>query len=199
MSASRRHLEGLPLVRPTSPAWARVAAANLDALLADHAHCELKAASMALSLAGRHCDRADLVRRMTSLAHEELRHFERVRRLLAERGRGLPRMQADPYVVRLRQALRSGSDPLTGQLLACLFVEARSCERFRILAEERRVPPALRALYRELASAEARHHEVFLRLAVAETGEERARRLVEAAAEREAEIARELPVEPRMH
>ena len=194
-------LEGLPLSAPTSPRWIEVAGADLDALLIDHAHCELKAAANAMSMAGRYADETELVGDLTVLAREELRHFALVHAQVRARGLRLTRPGPDRYVRRLARQIRHGVPRPIGlldQLLVCGFVEARSCERFRLLA---RAPLAgdLRAFYRELAGAESRHFELFFRHAAAVAGREVTDARVRELKELEAALVRELPIEPRMH
>ncbi len=196
-------LEGLPLRFATPPAWVETARANLDALLVDHAHCEEKAASQALALIGRFPEHPGLARGMIALAHEEMRHFRQVLDRLEERGGRLTKPLPDRYVRALREwgfRHRGGIGALGDLLLVSAFVEARSCERFRVLAEGLAGDePELAQFYLRLADAEGRHWELFRDLAY-EAGSKRAvgERLAEMA-EAEAAIVRERPIEPRMH
>ena len=119
-------LEGLPLIEPTPEGWVDAACADLDALLADHAHCELKAAATAISLVGRHPDRTEMVRDLTSLAREEMKHFDQVHAKIRSRGQTLRTIQSDRYVKELRKRLAKGRPNLEEQLLMCTFIEARS-------------------------------------------------------------------------
>lgn len=191
----------LPITTATSPEWAGVALSDLDALLNDHAHCELKAASTALGIAGRCVSRSSLVTDMTVLAHEEIRHFERVHARIRERGGTLSPVRGDPYVVKLRREVLGdlrGMPKIVDQLILCAFIEARSCERFRILASAG-LPEELGNFYRELAFAEAKHHELFLRHASEMADKEKVARRVAEIAEREGAIVQGLPMEPRIH
>ncbi len=188
-------IEGLPLSSPSPSGWVEAACADLDALLVDHAYCELKAASTALSLVVRFAERPALTEAMADLAREEMKHFDRVHALVRGRRRTLTRIQGDRYVKRLRGL---GDASLLDSLVRSAFIEARSCERFRLLAEAP-LPEDLRGFYAELARAEDRHHELFLELAAAEVGEERVRSRVAELAPREAEIVASLPLEPRIH
>src|SRR5262245_33692907 len=95
-------LDGLPLEVATPPDWVKVATSDLNSLLADHAHCELKASATAMSLVGRFADRPELVRDLSALAHEEMRHFERVHQLVRARKRTLPKVGPDRYVQALK-------------------------------------------------------------------------------------------------
>jgi tRNA-(ms[2]io[6]A)-hydroxylase len=195
-------LDGLPLAGATPADWAEAASRDVDALLADHAHCELKAASTAMSLAGRFGEVSDLVADLSSLAHEEMRHFERVHEVLCARGKSLPKVGPDRYVKRLKAAplpKHPGTTAMLDALVLCGFVEARSCERFRLLARESKLPAELRALYAEFATAEARHHVLFFRHAEAAVGAKVARARIREVAAIEAAIVRELPVEARIH
>jgi tRNA-(ms[2]io[6]A)-hydroxylase len=188
-------IEGLPLLEPSPPGWADAACSDLDALLADHAYCELKAASTALSLIVKFAERPALADAMTDLAREEMKHFDRVHALVRERGRALPRISGDAYAKRLRAL---GGPSVLDALVASAFIEARSCERFRLLAAAP-IPETLKSFYRELALAEERHHELFLSLAAAEAGGDQVRRRVAEVAPLEARIVRGLPPGPRIH
>jgi tRNA-(ms[2]io[6]A)-hydroxylase len=188
-------IEGLPLAGASPPGWVEAACSDLDALLVDHAYCELKAASTALSLVVRFAERPALTEAMADLAREEMKHFDRVHALVRGRGKTLTRIQGDRYVKRLRGL---GDASLLDSLVRSAFIEARSCERFRLLSEAP-LPEDLRGFYAELARAEDRHHELFLELAAAEVGDERVRSRVAELAPREAEIVAALPLEPRIH
>lgn len=192
----------LPLAAPTSPGWVEVAAADLDALLIDHAHCELKAAANAMAMARRFAGEPRLVRDLTVLAREERRHFELVHARVRERGRCLPAPRTDRYVRRLERLVRRGGGSraaaLLDQLLLCGFIEARSCERFRLLAGAP-LASSLRTFYAELAYAEARHYELFFEHAFRLNGEDAVGVRIREVAELEAALVRDLPLEPRMH
>jgi tRNA-(ms[2]io[6]A)-hydroxylase len=186
---------------PTDPEWAAEALASVDAVLVDHAHCEIKAASNALSLAARHPDDLELVKALTDLSREEIDHFQRVLSLIEARGLVLGPPPVDEYAAELRRAAQqlpavsfaaSGSrhPSLVDRLLVGALIEARSCERFKLLAEgsaQRDAPGTRRAgggelhsLWSELLAAEARHYRTFVDLAVRAAGGDRdgvARRL----------------------
>lgn len=165
----------------TDPAWAREAVKDLDAVLVDHAHCEMKAASNALSLLVRHPDDFRLVRALTELAREELDHFRRVVTFIEARGLSLGAPPVDDYAAALRRAqtrLPASSLPLVvDRLLFSALIEARSCERFKLLIQA--LPPDfpadLRAFYEELFACEARHYRQYVDLAVLAVGIEGAR------------------------
>jgi len=192
----------LGLKADTDPAWAEEAASDLDRVLVDHAHCEMKAASNALSLAARHPGNTEVVRALASLAREEIDHFQRVLDVLGARGLPLGAPPVDEYAASLRrdaaaQARHPTLSALVDRLLVGALIEARSCERFKLLgaALERRGERELAAFYAELFAAEARHHRELVDLAVvAADGAPRDVVLgrLEQLAEREAAIVRTL-------
>ena len=120
----------LGLVVATDPAWVEEAFRDLDAILVDHAHCELKAAANALSLVARHPDDFVLARKLSELAREEMNHFERVLHFLDSRGLKLGPPEPDDYAVRLRKAAKALPhtflSPLVDRLLVGALIEARS-------------------------------------------------------------------------
>lgn len=176
----------LCLTVPTDSAWIDHALHDLGALLVDHAHCELKAATNALSLAARHSERTDLVLALTDLARDEIDHYQRVVRMVAGRGLSLGAPPKDPYAQELRQAAHATMPPraaaeltsavLVDRLLIGALIEARSCERFKLIvdalagrgaASDRALAgdPELHAFYTELFACEARHFRVYVDLA----------------------------------
>jgi tRNA-(ms[2]io[6]A)-hydroxylase len=191
-------LPALPASR-TDERWVEVALGDLDALLADHLHCERKAAQSALSMVRAYPERQELVAQVARLAHEETSHVVQVTQVLARRG-ARPRFDlGDDYVKALRSEVRRREpERLVDHLLVFALIEARSAERLGILGDA--LPDRdLADLYRALAAAEVRHRDTFLALAIA-VGPARAvaERAVELA-EREAEIVARLPIRPRIH
>jgi len=160
-----RHVN-LPLAAPTPAAWVAAAGEQWPLLLADHANCEKKAASTAIALMFSYTDDVVLAARLSRLAREELRHFEQVDKLMRELKVVPQRLAAGRYAGGLRAALRS-SEPLRKlDLLLCgSLIEARSCERFDLLAAAGTLPPAATSLYLGLRASEARHFELYLRAA----------------------------------
>lgn len=159
------------LTSPTDPAWAREAVADLDAVLVDHAHCEMKAATNAMSLVMRHPGDLALVRALTELAREELDHFRRVIHFMDRRGLQLGAPPVDSYAADLRTAMNrlpSANIPnLVDRLLVSALIEARSCERFKLLIDvlPAGTPSEMRVLYDELFACEARHYRTYVDLA----------------------------------
>jgi len=176
----------LGLLAATDARWAEEAMADLDAVLRDHAHCEMKAASHALSLVVRHPDDVALVRKLTALAKEELDHFDRVVEILAARKIALGTPPVDEYAAALRdgaQRLPKTCSPLVDRLLVCALIEARSCERFKLLLDRMGEHHELHAFYKELFAAEARHFREYTELAIAAASSDVVeRRLAELAA-----------------
>jgi tRNA-(ms[2]io[6]A)-hydroxylase len=189
----------LCLAAPTSADWTARALAQLDEVLVDHAHCERKAAGMAVQLLFRYPEHAFLQEPLSRLAREELAHFEEVLRILAARGIPLRRQKPAAYAGRLRSEIRSGgSGQLVDTLLCSALIEARSCERFRLLAEA--VDDAeLAAFYRGLLAAEARHHRVYVELALQLAPEAPVRERLAALSAWEARAIAEGPPRARMH
>lgn len=157
----------LKLKLVTDPRWVRIAENNLEEILRDHAFCEQKAASNAISLIINFPEYPDLVREMSDLAIEEMEHFKRVHQIIVERGFELGRERKDEYVNDLYAFIRKGTDRKTllcDRLLFAAMVEARSCERFRLLSEQLS-DKTLASFYRELMISEANHYTLFIKLA----------------------------------
>jgi len=175
------------LLAPTPPAWVEEALERRAELLVDHANCEKKAASTALALMFAYPTDPPLVLALSRLAREELRHFERVTRVMDTLGVRFARQRPGRYARELRAALRT-SEPgrKLDLLIANALIEARSAERFRLLAP--RLPAPLARLYEEFATSEARHFELYIDLARATSAREWRPRLARLA-EREAQLA----------
>lgn len=192
----------LGLLAPTEPEWAVAVERDLDRLLSDHAHCELKAAQSALSLIGRYAGEIpSMVEPLAALAHEETDHFSQVEAKLRARGRLMNPPASDEYVVALRKAVRVDAAQypiLLDRLLISALIEARSCERFRLLSECLS-DASLRDFYRELMVSEAGHYRLFAKIAETGFGESATRARLKTLAEREAEIAMKLPLGPTVH
>jgi len=153
----------------TPPEWVSAASKRLPEMLLDHANCELKAASTALGFLYRYPDRTRLAQRMSRLAREELRHFEQVRSIMEEMEIPFERLTASRYAGGLRDAVRD-EEPykLLDLLLVGALIEARSCERFAVLAPH--LPAKLGKFYNGLLASEARHFEHYIAFAKTECG-----------------------------
>jgi tRNA 2-(methylsulfanyl)-N6-isopentenyladenosine37 hydroxylase len=154
------------LLARTAPEWVSAAAARWRELLNDHAQCEKKAASTALALMFTYPEDRRLAIALSRLAREELRHFEQVQKLMTALAVPFERQRPGRYAAGLRAALRT-ADPgrKLDLLLTGALIEARSCERFRLLAPH--LPAPVAAFYEQLARSEARHFEQYLELAQA--------------------------------
>ncbi len=191
----------LHLASSTDPAWAPQARDHLEEILLDHAHCEKKAASTAMSLIFRYPERPGLMIPLARLAREELAHFEEVIEALRTRGLEYRRQQPSPYAARLMTAVRTHEPArLLDTLLCCALIEARSCERMRLLSEVLE-DPALVKLYRGLLACEARHFDSYLDLARKEALVPETQLLARLGqlAVHEAAVLREPPGDVRLH
>lgn len=201
-SAPRKRTAEQVLLSASDASWAKVAADDLDATLADHAHCEKKASASAIALINAYPGDEPLVRAMTALAIEEMEHFQEIYQLLQSRGVMLKRDQGDPYVKALLAGVRQPADQRKmDRLLISALIEARSCERFKLLKEElfARGDEENGARFRRLESSEAGHAVLFIKLARDEFGEAITNARLTELAQAEAEIVAKLPVEPRIH
>jgi tRNA-(ms[2]io[6]A)-hydroxylase len=154
----------LGLKLPSDPRWVNIAEKNLEDILSDHAFCEQKAASTAISLIVSFPEYTALVQEMIAFVEEEMSHFKMVHDLLLERGFTLGRDRKDAYVSRLLQFFPKGGSrttQLVHRLLLAALIEARSCERFRLLSEHLE-DKKLAKFYRKLMISEANHYSSFL-------------------------------------
>jgi tRNA-(ms[2]io[6]A)-hydroxylase len=158
----------LKLQLPTDPLWVKnVVESNIEELLTDHAYCEQKAATNAITLIVQNPNLSDVVQEMIVLAQEEMDHFKRVHDILLQRGFTLGKERKDNYVNELRKFIIVGGGreaQLIDRLLFSAMIEARSCERFKVLSENIN-DTALAEFYYELMVSEATHYAMFIRLA----------------------------------
>lgn len=160
-----KHVLGLEL--PTDPRWVNIAEMNIREILVDHAWCEQKAASTCVSLIVQYPDKEKLVDMLMPIVTEEWNHFERVVSELKKRGFRLGPNRKDEYVDRVKNILKKGGgreEQLVEKLLMSALIEARSCERFRLLWKEIS-DESLSQFYYELMVSEAGHYKNFLNLA----------------------------------
>jgi tRNA 2-(methylsulfanyl)-N6-isopentenyladenosine37 hydroxylase len=160
-----KHVLGLEL--PTDPRWINIAEKNIEDILVDHAYCEQKAASACISLIITYPEKANLVEALTPVVAEEWGHFERVLEQLTKRGFHLGFQRKDEYVDQLQKIVKKGGSrdqQLMEKLLLNALIEARSCERFRLLWKEIG-DVELSKFYYELMVSEAGHYKCFLSLA----------------------------------
>jgi tRNA-(ms[2]io[6]A)-hydroxylase len=189
----------LGLAAPSSPAWLDRALANLDEVLVDHAHCEKKAASTAVSLLFRYPDRTALLPVLSALAREELEHFEQMLALLERHHVAYGRLTPSPYAAELLAVVRPDEPARLADTLLCLaLIEARSCERMKLLADA--VPlTEVATFYRGLLASEARHYQRYVELAATVLPEAQVRSRLRELAEHEATVLAGAPPLARMH
>ena len=157
----------LGLKLPTDPRWVKLVEQNISEILTDHAWCEQKAASNAISTIVRYLDLTDMVTELTAIAQEEMEHFGMVLEKIKARGFTLGHERKDDYVGQLSKFIKRGGSregQIVDRLLFAAMIEARSCERFKLLSEHH-PDSELRGVFRDLLISEARHHADFVRLA----------------------------------
>jgi tRNA-(ms[2]io[6]A)-hydroxylase len=158
----KKTMLGLKLA--TDPRWVTIVESNIEEILTDHAWCEQKAATNAITIITLNSEHTDLVTDLLKLAQEELEHFEMVHEIIKARGYKLGRERKDHYVNQLFQFTRNGGNrkqAMVDRLLFSAMIEARSCERFKLLSE-RISDPELSKFYKELMISEAGHYTTFL-------------------------------------
>ncbi|WP_423819460.1 tRNA-(ms[2]io[6]A)-hydroxylase [Salinimicrobium sp. TIG7-5_MAKvit] len=191
----------LGLKLPTDPRWVNIVEKNIEEILTDHAYCEQKAASTAISLIVTHPEYSELVTAMTALAREEMGHFKMVHDRILERGLTLGRDRKDEYVLKLLTFFPKGGSRLTNlthRLLYAALIEARSCERFRLLSENLE-DRELAEFYRSLMVSEANHYTMFLNFARKYGDRKEVDQKWQNLLEFEAEIMKELGKKETMH
>ncbi len=159
-----KHFKMLGLKLPTDPRWVNIVEKNIEEILTDHAYCEQKATSTAISLIVSFPEYTELVQEMTKLVKEEISHFKMVHDKILERGWVLGRDRKDEYVIQLVTFFPKGGSrttQLVHRLLYAALIEARSCERFKLLSEELE-DPELSKFYKDLMVSEANHYTMFL-------------------------------------
>lgn len=157
----------LGLKLATDPRWVDLAEKDLGEILTDHAYCEMKAATYCISLIQTFADKEKLIEKIAPVVTEEWGHFRMVLKELKKRGLRLGRQRKDEYVnelLKFQKKQTTNQDRLTEKLLTCALIEARSCERFRLLSEGIS-DPSLCSFYKEFMIAEANHYVLFLDMA----------------------------------
>ena len=191
----------LGLKLPTDPRWVNIVEKNIDEILTDHAYCEQKAASTAISLIVNFPEYPELVKEMIALSREEMGHFKMVHDRILARGKTLGRYRKDEYVIALMKFFPKGGsrkEQLVHRLLYAAMIEARSCERFRLLSEELK-DRDLADFYRKLMESEAGHYTMFLGFARKYAGREEADSKWQELLAYEAEIMKDLGKKETIH
>ncbi|WP_297763567.1 tRNA-(ms[2]io[6]A)-hydroxylase [uncultured Muriicola sp.] len=191
----------LGLKLPTDPRWVNIVEMNIDEILTDHAYCEQKAASTAISLIVSFPEYPDLIKEMIALSREEMGHFKMVHDRILDRGKTLGRHRKDEYAIALHKFFPKGGSRTTQlihRLLYAALIEARSCERFRLLSEELN-DKELAAFYHSLMVSEAGHYTMFLNFARKYGDRKEVDAKWKALLEYEASIMRELGTKEHIH
>jgi len=191
--------KSIDLLSATDPNWVNVIIENFDAFLADHANCERKASSLAMSMVVRYPDRPKIIPALVELAQEELEHFGQVYALMEKRGVSLIKDEPDPYVNQLCKKMRHGrTDRFLDQLLVSSLIECRGAERFRIIGEALEEPD-LKHFYKVLAGVEAKHGHVFVDMALNYFSEDEVYPRLQELAQSEAKIVAGLEWRASLH
>ena len=187
------------LASSTDPEWVKVILENFDDFLIDHASCERKAMAYAMSVVVKYPDRTEIIPDLLQVAQDELDHFRDVLELMNERGLQMTPDEPDPYVNQLIQVCRHGREKrLLDRLLVASVIETRGAERFRIIAEALE-DPELKAFYRVLWATEARHGDVFKKMALNYFDEDEIEARNQEIIDAEAEIIANLEWRPSLH
>lgn len=189
----------LCLKNKTNPEWIEAVKNNLHVTISDHAHCEKKAANTGMVLLNKYPDKQDLGFAMCELIEEEIGHYRSVLEILQERGEVLGRDTGDPYAKELfSQINKNEPERFLDHLLIAGIIEARSCERLQILAENLE-DKFLKNFYTELANTEAGHYVTFTNIARNYFSKEKVKSRLDELTDFEARIIEKLANEPTMH
>lgn len=190
----------IDLTYKTPKEWAHQVLENFDAFLQDHADCERKASSMAMSFVAKCPDKVEIIPELIDTAVEELEHFQAVYALMERRGVRLPeRMPKDPYIERTMQHCRSGvEERLMDRMLLASILEIRGAERFRLIAENSE-DPEIAAFYKKLWTSEAKHGHIYVKFALNYWPEADVYERLKALNRAEGEICESLPWRPALH
>ena len=191
----------IELTAPTRPEWARTVLANFPAFLQDHADCERKASAMALSFVAKYPDRVEIIPELIETGVEELQHFQQVYSHMARRGIPLAReMTEDPYIKALINLCHT--DPLRrflDRLLLASIIECRGAERFRLVCDAIENDAELKEFYQALWVSEARHGNIFVKMALRYFKEDQVSARLKELNEAEGDIVRGLTLRPALH
>ncbi len=188
-----------PLEKRTPKAWAQLVLQDPGYLLLDHLQCEMKAATTALSLISKNSERAELIAPMLQVAQEELAHYGLIHQIVVRRGYQPEPIMPSPYMSEmLKRSSKTPHKPFLDRLLIAALVEARSCERFRLLSETTD-DEELRHLFDELVGPEASHFNLYLDLAKKFYAEKEVMRRFEQLSALESQVLSELPADGALH
>lgn len=190
----------LELTYATPQAWVDTVMADFDLFLQDHADCERKASAMAMSFVAKCPDKTEIIPELIETALEELEHFQSVYQLMEARGVQLPKeMPKDNYMHQLIARCRSTPEErLMDRMLLASVVECRGAERFRLIAEAL-TDPETKKFYKNLWASEAKHGNVFVKMALTYWKEEHVYQRLQELIDAEAQICKALPLRPALH
>lgn len=190
----------IELETESSPEWVAAVMNDFESFLIDHAHCERKASSMAMSFVAKYPDRLEIIPELIDTAVEELEHFRSVYEIMRERNIALPHeIPGDPYVKQLIDHCRSGREErFLDRLLVASVVECRGAERFRLVYEA--LPEGdLKKFYHNLWASEAKHGNIFVKMALNYFEESEVYSRLKEINHIESKILADLPVKPALH
>ncbi|MFN5459618.1 MAG: tRNA-(ms[2]io[6]A)-hydroxylase [Bacteroidota bacterium] len=190
----------LPLVKESDPRWIESVMSDFNAFLQDHANCERKASAFAMSLVAKYSDRVEILPELIDTALEEMEHFKEVYDVMKKRGVLLKHeISEDLYIKKLLQLLRSGREErLMDRLLLGSIIESRGAERFKLIYEKIE-EPELKKFYHKLWASEAKHGDIFVRMALNYFPENLIFARLNELNEKEGEIISSLPFTPALH
>ena len=190
----------LELKADTKPGWIKAVMNDFNAFLQDHADCERKASSTAMSLVAKYPDRKEIIPELIETAVEELEHFQMVYKLMEERGVPLAhKIPEDPYIKTLFKKMHSGiMERFLDRLLLASVVETRGAERFRLVAEALKEPD-LKKFYKMLWISEAKHGHIYVKMALNYFPEDKVYKRLDWWHDQEAEVLDLLPFRPALH
>ena len=190
----------LDITVPSCPEWVQAVMADFPSFLQDHADCERKASSMAMSFVAKFPDRTEIIPELIAIGIEELEHFQQVYELMADRGIPLPAsMGEDPYVSQLIKRCHSGRlERFLDRLLIASVVETRGAERFRLVSEAQ-TDPEMHRFYKILWASEAKHGHVFVKMALNYFDEKTVYDRLAWWMEQEGEVIDGLPIRAALH
>jgi len=191
----------IELTTATRPEWVKTVMSNFPAFLQDHADCERKASAMAMSFVAKYPDRLEIIPELIETGLEELQHFQQVYAHMQKRGVRLAKeIESDPYIAELLKLCHT--DPIQrflDRLLLASIIECRGAERFRLVCEALQDDPELKDFYRELWTSEAKHGNIFVKMALIYFPEEQVYRRLEELNKAEGAIVEKLPLRAALH
>ena len=190
----------IPLCSDSPPEWIKAVMSDFDSFLQDHADCERKASAMAMSFVAKFPDRLEIIPELIATGVEELEHFQSVYKIMEERGIQLNHeITEDKYVKALIKYCRSGREErFMDRLLLASVVENRGAERFRLVYENLK-EGALKEFYHELWASEAKHGEIFVKMALNYFDEQEVYKRLNEINDYEAEVIAQMPISPALH